>query len=209
MTIPNKQAELIEYFQDKLTRFGTSPRGVDWNSNEAQENRFAQLCKVIRPTGKFSLLDYGSGFGTLYDYLKQTGLALQYIGYDFVPEMVEKGRELHPGDADCVFTTTLAEVQPADYAIASGIFNIRLDMSNADWTANVIDVLEKMHQYSTRGFSFNMLTKYSDAEYMKPHLYYGDPCFFFDYCKTHFSKSVALLHDYGLYDFTILVRKDI
>jgi len=43
----------------------------------------------------------------------------------------------------------------------------------------------------------------------EPNLYYADPGFFFDYCKTHFAKNVALLHDYGLYDFTILVRKQL
>ena len=42
---------------------------------------------------------------------------------------------------------------------------------------------------------------------MKDHLFYADPCFFFDHCKKHFSKNVALLHDYGMYEFTILVRK--
>ncbi len=33
--------------------------------------------------------------------------------------------------------------------------------------------------------------------------------FFFDYCKRNFSKNVALLRNYGLYDFTVLVRKDV
>ena len=42
---------------------------------------------------------------------------------------------------------------------------------------------------------------------MRPDLYYADPCFLFDYCKTHFSKDVAILHDYGMYDFTLIVRK--
>ena len=54
-----------------------------------------------------------------------------------------------------------------------------------------------------------MLTKYSDKEYMRDNLYYADPLFIFDYCKRNFSKQVALLHDYGLYEFTILVKKDI
>jgi hypothetical protein len=30
---------------------------------------------------------------------------------------------------------------------------------------------------------------------------------FFDHCKRNFSRQVALLHDYGLWEFTILVRK--
>ena len=89
----------------------------------------------------------------------------------------------------------------------SGIFNIRLEYSYDEWTGYVIKTLQKMNSLSSKGFAFNMLTSYSDAPYMKPHLYYADPCYYFDYCKRHFSRNVALLHDYNLYDFTILVRK--
>lgn len=55
-----------------------------------------------------------------------------------------------------------------------------------------------------------MLTKYSDEERMaeRPDLFYGDPLFYFDYCKRNQSRDVALLHEHGLYDFTILIRKD-
>jgi hypothetical protein len=42
---------------------------------------------------------------------------------------------------------------------------------------------------------------------MQDYLYYADPRVLFDHCKTRYSKNVALLHDYGLYEFTILVRK--
>lgn len=196
------------YFQDKLDRFGTTPRGVDWNSNEAQEVRFAQLARVIRDPGEpYSLLDYGSGFGTLYDFLRRLGHQTTYTGYDFVPDMVRKGHESHPDDPLCTFSGDEGGLQPVNYAVASGIFNIRLESSEVDWRDYVLSILGRMNELTDKGFAFNMLTSYSDAEYMKPHLYYADPCFYFDYCKRHFSKSVALLHDYGLYDFTILVRK--
>jgi hypothetical protein len=62
-----------------------------------------------------------------------------------------------------------------------------------------------MAELSRRGFAFNVLTKYSDPERMRPDLYYADPLFLFNYCKKSF-KSVALLHDYPLYEFTILVK---
>jgi hypothetical protein len=43
---------------------------------------------------------------------------------------------------------------------------------------------------------------------MRADLYYADPLWLFDYCKRNLSKQVALLHDYGMYDFTILVRRE-
>jgi hypothetical protein len=93
--------------------------------------------------------------------------------------------------------------------VVSGTFNMKLDASQEDWTELVVENITRMNEHSQKGFSFNLLTKYSDPEYMRPDLYYADPGFFFDYCKRHFSKNVAVLHDYGLYDFTILVRKDL
>ncbi len=69
-------------------------------------------------------------------------------------------------------------------------------------------MLEKFNSLCRKGFSCNFLTKYSDANRMRSDLYYADPCFLFDYCKRHFSKNIALLHDYQLYDFTLIVRKD-
>ncbi len=55
---------------------------------------------------------------------------------------------------------------------------------------------------------FNCLTSYSDPEKKRDELYYADPCALFDMCKRRYSRQVALLHDYGLYEFTILVRSD-
>jgi hypothetical protein len=42
---------------------------------------------------------------------------------------------------------------------------------------------------------------------MRDDLYYADPCELFDHCKRQHSRNVALLHDYTLYEFTILVRR--
>jgi len=72
----------------------------------------------------------------------------------------------------------------------------------------VLDTVSELDRLSNKGFAFNILTSYSDADLMRSDLFYADPCYFFDYCKRNFSKQVALLHDYGLYEFTILVRKE-
>jgi len=39
-------------------------------------------------------------------------------------------------------------------------------------------------------------------------LYYADPIFLFEHCRRTFSRFVSLIHDYPLYEFTILVRKE-
>jgi SAM-dependent methyltransferase len=205
--IPNfEQAK--NYFEERLTAHGASARGVDWNSETAQEMRFSQLIKVIPPARPFSLLDYGCGYGALAAYLLRTGYPLEkYTGFDVLDRMIVKAREVFHASPQCVFTSDAQDLSPVGYTIASGIFNLKLETPYEQWTEYVVGELHKMNDLSQKGFSFNMLTKYSDPEYMRPQLYYADPCYLFDYCKRHFSRNVALLHDYEVYDFTILVRK--
>lgn len=208
MTQSIDMQSIKNYFSGKLETYGTTPRGVDWNSETSQELRFEQLAKIIA-TDHYSLLDYGSGFGSFYDYLVKKGHQLKYTGFDIVEGMVQEGYKLHPNDPNCQFSSQLENLAPCDYTIASGIFNIKLDVEHNAWTDYVLGILNKINDLSTRGFSFNLLTSYSDPEYMRTDLYYADPCFYFDYCKRHFAKNVAILHDYGLYDFTVLVRKQL
>jgi SAM-dependent methyltransferase len=196
-----------KYFTKKLEAHGATHLGVDYNSTASQEARFFQLTKVIDASAKYSVLDFGSGYGGMYDYLLRLGHTLHYIGYDIAEPMIVKGRELHPSDPDCWFTSEISKVPIVDYAVVSGTFNMKLDADFDSWTQIVIEALQQMNARAAKGIAFNMLTKYSDADKMRPDLYYGDPCFYFDYCKRHFSRNVALLHDYNLYDFTILVRK--
>ena len=143
--------------------------------------------------------------------LQKKGWKFEYYGVDLIEKMVLAGRESHKGFPNAHFTTDESEVPAVEYLLAGAIFNIKLDTSYEDWQAFVLKTLTRINELGSKGFSFNMLTKYSDADRMaqRPDLFFADPLFFFDFCKRNFSRDVALLHDYGLYDFTILVRKDV
>ena len=195
-----------KYYTEKIREYGRTSQGVDWNGDESHHIRFDQLIKVFSDNCKdFSLLDYGCGFGSLIEFLDGKGVEFQYLGFDISEEMVENAKELY-GDK-YRFTTSLTEIDIFDYAIANGIFNVRLDCSEEDWIKYILKTLNDLNARSKRGFSFNVLTKYSEREYMRDYLYYADTTLLFDYCKKNFSRNVALLHDYDLYEFTIIVRK--
>ncbi len=204
--IPNLD-HVKSYFDKRIQEHGASPRGSDWNSETSQNIRFDQLLKVVE-VQSFSLLDYGCGYGALADYLATKGFEADYYGYDILESAIETARQVHANKPRRAFFTDKSQLPTCDYTVASGIFNFRGEQSFEDWTAYVLGVLHEFNQFSQRGFSSNFLTTYSDADKMRPDLYYADPMFLFDYCKRNFSKNVALLHDYRLYDFTLIVRKD-
>ena len=211
MNIEETQKKLNQFFEEKLDLHGAIPEGVDYNSPVAQAIRFEELVKVIDPSQKFTVIDYGSGYGGMFDFLYKKGWDFEYYGIDIIEKMVIVGREVHKDYSNAHFTTDENEVPIADYLLAGSIFNIKLEASHKEWQEFTLQTLRTMNRLCTKGFAFNMLTKYSDADRMasRPDLYFGDPLLYFDFCKRNFSNNVALLHDYGLYDFAILVRKDV
>lgn len=198
--------QVREYYSEKINQFGTTPQGVDWNSEESQELRFHILSALIREESNFSILDFGCGFGSMFNYYNKKYTNFEYLGFDISSEMIEAAKSTFAVNKKATWITDLPN-QICDYVIASGIFNVKLDNTNEEWLVYVLETLNTLNEFSEKGFAFNILTSYSDIEFMKDYLFYADPLFLFDYCKKHFSKNVALLHDYNLYEFTILVRK--
>jgi SAM-dependent methyltransferase len=200
--------EVATYYAAKLAEHGDTPRGVDWNSEESQRVRFAQLCKIIGPkTSNFSINDLGCGYGALLDYLRDEQAACTYLGVDVSRDMVKVAEQRHAAADRARFITSAEPDELADYGLASGIFNVRLGRSDSEWFDYLQGTLDVLDRTSSLGFAFNCLTSYSDEVKKRDYLYYADPCRLFDLCKRRYSSQIALLHDYGLYEFTILVRK--
>lgn len=189
--------EVNAYYTDKILKYGLTPQGVDWNSVESQNLRFLILSADKDNYSSFSVVDYGCGYGSMFDFYKKRYNDFTFYGYDISEEMFNNAK----------WYTELNNVPDADFVIASGIFNVRLKNSERDWLEYIIETLNVINNKSIKGFSFNMLTQYSDSEYMKDYLYYADPLFIFDYCKRNFSKYVSLKHDYPLYEFSISIKK--
>jgi SAM-dependent methyltransferase len=200
------RAGVAGYYSAKLAEHGATARGVDWNGEESQELRFAQLAKAIDAEGRFTLNDYGCGYGALARFLAGLGYEFAYTGFDIAPAMVERARQELAGRDDVRVVGRDQELEPADYTLASGIFNVKLDAPAGEWERYVHRTLDRLAELSTRAFAFNMLTSYSDPERMRDDLWYADPRDVFDRCKRRYSRHVALLHDYGLYEFTTIVR---
>jgi len=201
--------DVARYYSEKLSAHGQTPQGVDWNGEGGQQLRFEQLTKLITPTTQtYRINDIGCGYGALVDFLRDRFPRFSYVGTDISPDMVQAARLRYKDVPGVQFLEAGAPAAPADFGIASGIFNLRQGRSDKDWLDYIKSTLDVIDDTSEQGFSFNCLTSYSDAEKMRPDiLYYADPAELFDHCKRNYSRNVALLHDYDLYEFTILVRK--
>jgi SAM-dependent methyltransferase len=208
----NLLADVAAYYSARLAEHGQTARGVDWNGEDGQRLRFAQLTKIVAPGADgFSVNDVGCGYGALVDFLDEHagGRRHTYAGNDISAEMIDAARQRYRDRANVSFDVGDTPRAISDYTIASGIFNVHRGHDADAWLDYIHATLDVLHDTSRAGFAFNCLTSYSDPPHMRPErLYYADPCALFDRCKRRYSRHVALLHDYGLYEFTILVRKD-
>lgn len=206
MTFRRMAGDAADYYSGKFAEHGPTARGVDWNTEHSQFLRFEQLLRVVdQATEPFSIIDYGCGYGAMADFLRSKGYRFNYCGYDLSQSMIEHARSTH--DSENKFVSDEADLPPADYAVASGVMNVKQLEEEAAWHDYCLHLIGRLAALSTRGFAFNMLTSYSDPERKRSDLYYGDPLAYFDYCKRKYARNVALLHDYGLYEFTMIVRK--
>jgi len=201
-------SKVAAYYSGKVRACGPTVSGVDWNSLAAQQTRFDQLLKLCARDRPFSLNDYGCGYGALLPYMRAAGFDVSYRGCDASDQMVAEARKLHAQQHDARFFEDARDLAPADYTVASGIFNVKCGMDDRQWKRHVCRTIATLAAISTRGFGFNVLTRHVDPQRMRPGLYHADPALMLRYCMRAFSRRVALLHDYGLFDFTILVRLD-
>ena len=196
-------AAITRLYEDSLAAHGVQPLAVGWRDDASHRLRFRKLSSVIENDEEARINDLGCGYGAFHDYLVDTRVkVVLFRGYDISEKMVSLAKERVPHGE---FIVGKAIDKEADYSFASGIFNVRLQESEAKWQSHIEQTLSNMFEYSTRGFAFNLLSTYVD--YREPHLFYGDPLYFFDLCKRRFSRAVSLLHDYPLFEWTIAVRK--
>lgn len=197
--------QVASYYTTRLVDYGATPRGVDWNSVESHELRHRQFLRLVDDPAA-SVLDLGCGFGDFLRYLRQEGHQGHFIGYDVAPSMIEEAQRLYGNDSNAVWRVGAKPTESADYAVASGIFNVKGEVAFKDWERYVKDTIELLAQAGRRGFAFNVLSLSSDPERRRSDLYYADPVEMLQFCLERYGRSVAVLQDYGLYEFTVIVR---
>ena len=150
-----------------------------------------------------------SSYGKLLEYLEQNYKTLSYTGYDLSSEMIREAKEKFRENFEFKEINKTGEIQQAEFIIASGIFNVKMDVSASEWKDYILGTLDIMGEKCKKGFACNFLTLYSDKELMRNDLFYADPGELLHFCKTRISKYVSIIHDYPLYEFSVIVRKKV
>jgi SAM-dependent methyltransferase len=200
-------AQVRDYYAAKLAGYGATPRGVDWSCATTQQLRFAQLLRMCPANAPFSLIDLGCGYGALATFLARhrSAARVDYLGLDLSSEMVRRGRRRHSDDRGVRFAVGRNVSEQADYVVASGIMNVMVGFSLPTWEKFVSTMLFDMHRMSKTGFAVNFLKK-AGRPVQPGYLYGTTPGKWARFCERELGRSIEILDDYGLQEFTLLAR---
>jgi SAM-dependent methyltransferase len=203
-----RQEQIAEYYGRAFAAHGDTPRGMDWNSEEAQTLRFEKLLQHL-PLEGARLLDVGCGTGELYALLRRRGAPIaQYVGIDLVQPMIQTASGKFAGDVRAAFRhgglDSLGS-ERFDIVVASGIFNVKQDAAAEAWETYVFDTIRAMYARADRAIAFNLLTDLADADRRAPHLYYADPGRLLRFSRAEMSRFVVIDHGYKFFEFTATI----
>lgn len=202
-------ADIAEYYTGKLAAYGASPLGVDWTCEPTQALRFIQLLRICDFSTPFSLNDIGCGYGALLGLLRTRyrRTRVDYAGVDISDAMVQMARQLWQGRQDASFYMGSGSPRVADYSIASGIFNVKQSATDKNWEELIARTLSDMHANSRLGFAVNFLDLAAPGMNVIPELYRVSPVIWTSYCSTELLAQVEVLGNYGMNEFTLLVKR--
>lgn len=201
-------AAVARYYDGRVREFGATPWGVDWTCELTQKLRFIQLLKIAGRRRRFSLNDLGCGYGALLPFVRERygRGAVDYFGADIVPAMVEHAAREHAHDPFASFAAGSQLARTADFSVASGLFNVQLGFPTRAWHEFVEDTLGELRRASRRGFAVNFILPPQPGLEPLEGLYRTQPQAWVEFCQRALGAEVEVVRDYGLREFTLLVR---
>lgn len=199
-------------YRKRFHKMGPTPQGVYWSNEENIKRRYEILFRIFDANdlsiGEASINDLGCGYGALYTYLSSHPIMRggHYNGYDICENLVESCMN-RIKDPRASFYLSDRATESAHYSIISGTFNLNMNADENQWLAYIFASLQELWDNTEKGMAFNLLHISDKPRTGAGGLYYASPHIFETFCKTHLSDNVEIVENYGLPDFTVLVRR--
>jgi SAM-dependent methyltransferase len=198
---------LNEFYNALLDSHGFSAKAVAWRDEPFQQFRFASIAQAFaHEREQFTVYEVGCGLGHLRDFLRQHFPNASYSGADINPKMIERALQRDPTLA--VEHRDIVKDPPAqaDYVVASGIFNLRMQHADDAWEAVVRSVLKAMFASAKRGIAANFLS--SHVDWKREIAYHEDPARTLHFALTELSRFAEIRHAYYPWEFMLAVYRE-
>ena len=210
----------VEYaskFYEKLfIEHGPTAKGVGWNSNLAQNLRYMKLLQGLDKKNEIDVLDFGCGWGIGFEILRSEDYRVKsYLGVDVNSTVIDYASSRYSGESTANFelltdknSSTILRREHFDLVLASGVFNIRFNEAIDMWYEYVKEQTKFLFSLTKSTLAINFLSSISDKEKQRDDHFYCDPSEYLKFLLQEVSDKVSLIHDYGMWDFCVIVKRD-
>lgn len=202
---------LQRHYEACLEQHGPNEKGMDWPNPQDLTRRFEALTEILLPfeQGKKKVLDLGCGVGLYIHFLTDKGFLsnIDYEGIDISPKMIEQAQKLHPHHSfRC--RDLLEDSLPAnsyDFIIMNGLFTEKRELSHEDMFSFFESMISKVYPIARQGIAFNLMS--SHVDWKRDDLFHVDLDQLVSFLVKNFSRRIKINMDYGLYEYTVQLRK--
>lgn len=209
-----KYQEIAEYYENCYKIHGDSNLGVNWPKNEDIPIRhqvhfdLIAYSKTENPIEKISLLDFGSGLGHFYGWLKETKKSIpKYTGVDINQCMCEAASKKYPEvmfhNVDLLKEDICFPI--FDFIVINGVFTVKHTLNHSEMKEFFETTLKKLWKCCNHGLSFNVMSKQVDWE--REDLFHVSLDDLAIFLKQNLSRNFVIRNDYELYEYTTYVYK--
>lgn len=170
---------LLRHYDACLAEHGATAAGVDYGSQGGADLHYRVALELVDRSGWDGslldcgrLLDFGCGWGSLYDYMLRTpgwhdpaGAILDYTGLDILPGSIAAARERFPG-VPFICSDILRDGVPDvfDYTVACGVFPRATGVDKTDLWDFMRDAVSRLFAAARIGCCWNVLSSHVDYE---------------------------------------------
>jgi len=200
----NEINDAINRYNKRLEEHGVSEKALGWGEKGRAKLRYeillSQWC-----FNDSSVLDFGCGFGGMYDYMMSQKINnFQYTGIDINEKFIDIAKNSHKKEENANFfvANLLCDKsdEKFDFILSSGVFNHKLE-NNKHF---IESCFEKFNEYSNKGFAVNFLS--DKVAYKYEYTFHSDPAYILELAYKY-SNNIVLRNDYMPFEFTVFINK--
>lgn len=204
---------ILAHGDSALQLLGDTPEGAHWPNQADRLRRFeVMLDLLVDRQQPVVLCDLGCGTGELLAHIRNLGLHnIHYIGVDRSSIALAHAVRKFPGATFIELDVNSADADlraiECDYLVANGLFTAKWELGHEQMRGFLEQTVARVWPRVRRGMAFNVMSKVVDWE--REDLFHLGMDELASFLHKLAGRRLAFRADYGLYEYTAYVRKDV
>lgn len=161
----NKYNLVVDFYKQRIKKFGTTNKGLGWESNYKNNLRYDKIKDIIKNNfkGRVNLLDFGCGISGLHIFLTKKKIMHNYTGIDTSRKMISYCKKKFKNNK--YYNIDIRKNKnfgTHDVVVLNGLFTIKDKLKDIEMYNYIIQILKILKKNIKGLMILNFLTEKPD-----------------------------------------------